>query len=132
MNISKLHKWVSAVCPIDGVSVGDDSDRSTWSVQYAEEATQEQKDAADAALLTFVGSDAPDSVSARQFKLQLLASGLLDQVDAWIASQPRAVQIAFEYSGSFVRGEPMMAAGFAAMGFTDQQVDTFFAAAAAL
>lgn len=74
----------------------------------------------------------PASVSSRQFKLQLLAAGLLDQVDAWISSQSKAVQIAYEYSGSFVRTEPMMAAGFAAMGFTDQQIDDFFTAAAAL
>ncbi len=73
-----------------------------------------------------------ESVSARQFKLQLLAAGLLDQVDAWIASQGRPVQIAYEYSGTFVRSEPMMAAGFAAMGFTEEQIDAFFTAAAEL
>ena len=72
------------------------------------------------------------SVSARQFKLQLLAAGLLDQVDAWIATQSKAVQIAYEYSGMFVRTEPMMAAGFAAMGFTTEQVDNFFSAASEL
>ncbi|HJP68646.1 MAG TPA: hypothetical protein VJ846_07070 [Sphingomicrobium sp.] len=72
------------------------------------------------------------SVSSRQFKLQLLAAGLLDTVDAWIATQSRAVQIAYEYSGTFVRTEPMMAAGFAAMGFTEEQIDAFFTAAAAL
>lgn len=72
------------------------------------------------------------SVSARQFKLQLLAAGLLDTVDAWIATQSRAVQIAYEYSGTFVRTEPMMAAGFAAMGFTEEQIDGFFTAASNL
>lgn len=72
------------------------------------------------------------SVSARQFKLQLLAAGLLDTVDAWIATQSRAVQIAYEYSGAFVRTEPMMAAGFAAMGFTEEQIDGFFTAASNL
>jgi hypothetical protein len=71
-------------------------------------------------------------VSSRQFKLQLLAAGLLDTVDAWIATQSRAVQIAYEYSGTFVRAEPMMAAGFAAMGFTDEQIDAFFDAASQL
>ncbi|MBD9455942.1 hypothetical protein IB244_31215 [Rhizobium sp. RHZ02] len=68
-------------------------------------------------------------VSARQFKLQLLASGLLDQVDAWIASQSKAVQIAYEYSGTFVKSEPMLQAGFNALGFTDEQLDGFFQAA---
>lgn len=74
----------------------------------------------------------PDSVSARQFKLQLLAGGLLDSVEAWVAAQDRAVQIAFEYSGSFVRGEPMMQQGFADLGFTAEQIDAFFLDAAKL
>lgn len=73
-----------------------------------------------------------DAVSARQFKLQLLAAGLLDQVDAWVAQQARDVRIAYEYSGTFVKDSPMMAAGFAAMGFTQQQIDAFFSAAARL
>lgn len=72
----------------------------------------------------------PISVSARQFKLQLLASGLLDQVGAFVATQSRGVQIAFEYSGNFVRSEPMMAAGFAALGKSEADVDAFFLAAA--
>ncbi|MER9170904.1 hypothetical protein NKI12_26835 [Mesorhizobium australicum] len=74
----------------------------------------------------------PTSVSARQFKLQLLAAGLLDQVEAFVTSQSRAVQIAYEYSGSFVRTEPMMAAGFAALGLGEAEVDAFFVAAAKL
>lgn len=74
----------------------------------------------------------PESVSSRQFKLQLLATGLLDQVDAWIAGQTKAVQLAYEYSGSFVRSSPMMTEGFQAMGFTDQQIDAFFTAASKL
>ncbi|CDZ64277.1 Hypothetical protein NGAL_HAMBI2566_59730 [Neorhizobium galegae bv. orientalis] len=32
----------------------------------------------------------PASVTARQFKLQLVTAGLIDQVDAWIATQDRA------------------------------------------
>lgn len=88
----------------------------------------------DVEVLAFCSPAAPPvtSVSARQFKLQLLAAGLLDQVDAWIATQSKAVQIAYEYSGTFVRTEPMMAAGFAAMGFTDEQIDGFFVAASKL
>ncbi|TWB20030.1 hypothetical protein FBZ99_101821 [Rhizobium sp. ERR 1071] len=74
----------------------------------------------------------PELVSARQFKLQLLAQDLLDEVEAWVASQPRAIQIAFEYSGSFVKSEPMMQEGFTAMGFTSEQIDDFFAAASRL
>lgn len=71
----------------------------------------------------------PDRVTARQFKLQLLADGILDQVEGWIATQSQAVQIAYANSGTFVRDEPMMQAGFAALGFTPEQVDAFFMAA---
>lgn len=70
-----------------------------------------------------------EAVSARQFKLALLAAGLLDTVDAWVKTQDRSVQIAYEYSGSFVRDEPMMTVGFRAMGFADPQIDAFFASA---
>lgn len=75
---------------------------------------------------------APDSVSARQFKLQLLAAGLLDEVEGWIGSQGAAVQIAYENSGTFVRSEPMMQSGFVALGFDEIQIDDFFRAAATL
>lgn len=75
---------------------------------------------------------APDRVTARQFKLQLLADGILDQVEGWIATQSQAVQIAYANSGTFVRDEPMMQAGFAALGFTPEQIDAFFSAAAQL
>ncbi|MGO8023091.1 hypothetical protein [Rhizobium leguminosarum] len=72
------------------------------------------------------------SVSARQFRLMLRRSGLLDQVKAWVAQQDGETQDAFEYSGSFVKSSPMMMAGFEAMGFTPQQRDAFFEAAAQL
>ncbi|MBY5624436.1 hypothetical protein [Rhizobium leguminosarum] len=72
------------------------------------------------------------SVSARQFRLMLRRSGLLDQVKAWVAHQDGETQDAFEYSGTFVKSSPMMLAGFEAMGFTPQQRDAFFEAAAQL
>lgn len=74
----------------------------------------------------------PLSVSSRQFRSQLLAQSILDQVDTYITTQSKAVQIAYEYSGTFVRSEPMMAKGFKAMNFTDDQIDAFFVAASKL
>ncbi|ANL34117.1 hypothetical protein [Rhizobium phaseoli] len=72
------------------------------------------------------------SVSARQFRLMLRRTGLLDQVKAWVAQQDGETQDAFEYSGTFVKNSPMMTAGFKAMGFTAQQIDEFFTAASQL
>lgn len=88
--------------------------------------------AEDGELIAYLTPPAPESVSSRQFKLQLLAAGLLDQVDAWVAAQDRATQIAYEYSGTFVRSSPMMQDGFSAMGFTPEQIEAFFVAASKL
>jgi len=74
----------------------------------------------------------PDRVTARQFKMQLEKDGLLSSVEAWVGQQEKLVQIAYENSGTFVRTEPMMQAGFAALGFRDEQIDAFFKAAFAL
>lgn len=73
-----------------------------------------------------------DVVSARQFKLRLFYMGLLDAVEAWVSSQTKDVQIAFEYSGSFVKDSPMMQEGFSAMGFTEAQINDFFIEASKL
>ncbi|ARQ08607.1 hypothetical protein NXC12_CH00516 [Rhizobium etli] len=87
----------------------------------------------DAAVIAFLNAPLKaTSVSARQFRLMLRCAGLLDQVKAWVAQQDGETQDAFEYSGTFVKDSPMMMAGFAAMGFTSQQIDDFFAAAAQL
>ncbi|MGO6902441.1 hypothetical protein ACCS96_19060 [Rhizobium ruizarguesonis] len=101
--------------------------------QIQEGFAEELLAAYDAAVVEYLNKPLPiTSVSARQFKLQLLAAGLLDTVDAWVAQQPRDLQIAYEYSGTFVKESPMMAAGFAAMGFSGQQIDGIFVAASQL
>ena len=76
--------------------------------------------------------ESPDSVSARQFKMQLAIAGLTETVEGWIGEQDSLVQIAYAYSSAFVKSEPMMQAGFAALGFTDEQIDAFFLAASKL
>jgi hypothetical protein len=46
VSISKLHEDIEAVCPIHGVSVGDPTDKQTWTIHFKDEATgQEQTDA---------------------------------------------------------------------------------------
>ncbi|MGZ2429576.1 hypothetical protein [Rhizobium redzepovicii] len=87
----------------------------------------------DQAVITYLNKPLPvTSVSARQFRVMLRRAGLIDAVKAWVAQQDGEIQDAFEYSGTFVKDSPMMAAGFAAMGFSAQQIDEFFAAAASL
>lgn len=71
----------------------------------------------------------PDRVTARQFKLQLLADGLLETVEAWVASQGKAIQLAYDNSGTFARDEAMLQSGFQALKFPPEQIDAFFSAA---
>lgn len=51
--IDRLHDVVSAVCPIDGVSVGTPGDSSSVRVNYRPEASPAQQDAAVVAVSTF-------------------------------------------------------------------------------
>lgn len=89
--------------------------------------TAEEEAAADA-----IAAIVPNRITARQFKLQLELDGLTSTVEGWVAQQTRLVQIAYANSGTFVRTEPMMEAGFTALGFSEAEGDAFFTAAAAL
>ena len=71
-------------------------------------------------------------MSRRQFRLQLIDDGLLETVEGWIAIQDVRAQAAYADSGTFVRTDEMLQAGFAALGFTSAQVDAFFTEAAGL
>jgi hypothetical protein len=74
----------------------------------------------------------PSSVSPRQLKLALLASGQLDQIEAFVASADKSVQISWEYTTEFQRDNPLLNQMAAAFGMTSDQVDTLFRAAANL
>lgn len=101
--------------------------------QFQEGRAEEFLPEEDPAVAAFLSAPLKvSSVSARQFRLMLRRSGLLDQVKAWVAQQDGETQDAFEYSGTFVRDSPMMAAGFAAMGSSPAEIDAFFQAAAAI
>jgi hypothetical protein len=123
-------KWALIINEaVDTVSFEDQSGQEGWikvpdSVLAGFEKEGEQWRPPEAA-----PDPGPESVTARQFKLQLLALGILDEVDAWVSLQGREIQIAYEYSGMFVRSEPMMYQGFQALDFTDHQIDDFFLAA---
>ena len=76
--------------------------------------------------------EVPHRVSARQFKMQLVKDGLLEQVEAWVATQEKLVQVAYAEAGTFLRTEPMLQAGFSALGFDSARVDEFYTNAATI
>lgn len=77
----------------------------------------------------------PDRVSSRQFFMMLdkmdvtTNPGIYNQVDGWVALQPRAIRLVYEKAGSFVRTDEMLQEGFVALGFTPEQIDAFFTTA---
>lgn len=66
------------------------------------------------------------TLSPAMFRLNLLAIGELDNVEAAIPLAPREVQIMWEYSSSFERTHPALAALAAQLGYTDEQLDALF------
>jgi hypothetical protein len=74
----------------------------------------------------------PQSVTALQARRALLAAGMLDQVEAAIARQPRAVQIAWEYATEIHRDDPMLVEVAQAIGLRTNALDDLFRAAAKL
>jgi len=75
-------------------------------------------------------------VSMRQARLALFSEGLLDSVEAAIASldEPDKTLVSIEWNHSAVvnRGSPWMSTMAAALGLTDDQLDTLFLAASQL
>lgn len=51
-NYDEIDKALKAVCPVQGVSYVDRDDKSTWIIVYADDATDEQKQAAEDVLKT--------------------------------------------------------------------------------
>lgn len=74
----------------------------------------------------------PESVTPRQVRLLLLSQGLLDEVEAMIAQQDKATQITWQFALEFKRNDPLLEALAANLGLTNEQIDQFFIAAAAL
>jgi len=74
----------------------------------------------------------PQRVSALQARRALLAADMLDQVNAAIARQPRAVQITWEYATEIYREDPMLIEVAQAIGLTTNTLDDLFRAAAKL
>ena len=90
----------------------------------------------DAAMAALVNINA-QTITMRQCRLQLLAIGLLDSVDAAIAAIPdaaqrRAAQIEWEYAATVERSSAWVQTLAGALGLTAAQLDTLFAEAAKL
>lgn len=74
----------------------------------------------------------PKVVSRKQVRLLLLNQGLLDQVEALIATRDKATQIEWQDSLEFHRDNPLLNALAQNIGLSSEQIDQFFIDASAL
>lgn len=135
--MSQIHKLLKAAAIVLGhvrFTVSEDGNIRSFADNQGEgelvEGTQREE---IESLATSFPDPAPERVSSRQFKLQMLEpilpnfpNGIYEQVGTWIHSQEKAIQIAYENSSTFVRTDEMMQVGFTALGFTEEQIDKFF------
>lgn len=82
------------------------------------------------ALKAHAKSLVPFSVPMMSAELELLDAGLLDDVEALVASLPRTAQIIWRRAQSVERDHPLIAVVQQAKGLTDSEIDQLFIRAA--
>lgn len=73
--VTRLHKDIRAVCPIVGVSIGRLSDKASWRMDFAAEATAPQRAAAQAVVDAFDVAAVEAAEQAEQDALDALDAG---------------------------------------------------------
>ena len=73
-NFGEIDQAIKAVCPILGIAFRDLDDKSTWVINYADHATDAEKQAADALLATLELRDIDPEPSAMELRLRALES----------------------------------------------------------
>lgn len=112
-----LHPKLVAVAPVVRVWLGDPSDKTTWTIQFADEATDEQKAAAQAVIDAF-DKDAPivpQTITPLQARKALRQAGVFEQVQAYVATLTPAEQDEWEYALEIRRDNAILVAGAAAL-----------------
>lgn len=86
----------------------------------------------DEASVTFFGPPpVPQSVSPADFRIALDQMGLLDEVEAYVATLPKAAQIKWQWAVSIDRDNSLFAATAQSQNWSVAQIDEVFRLAAA-
>jgi hypothetical protein len=81
-------------------------------------------------LLQLEFKDAPEvRVSPRQLRLAMNQMGLRDQIEDWVAAQPRDIRDSWQYSTEFYASHPFVQGAKVALGKSDTELVALFAAA---
>jgi hypothetical protein len=84
------------------------------------------------ALMAALSAQPVTHLTMRQARLQMLAMGVLSQVEAAVAQAGDAAQIEWEYAMTVERDYPLFLAIKGMLGFTDEHEETFFSEGAKL
>lgn len=76
-----LDAAIKAVCPIYGVSIGVDDDKTTWRIDFTEDATTDQQAAAQKVLDAFDPATVPADVPAPDVLAILKKKGVITDED---------------------------------------------------
>lgn len=82
MRPDKLHHALAKHAPIDGVSIGDENDKTTWRIDFKPSATEEQKAAARAALMSYEEKPEAPPVTANDVLDILVQEGVIQKAKA--------------------------------------------------
>ncbi len=74
INVQSLAAAIATVCPIDGVSIGDESNRATWRIDFKDAATADQRAAATTILTSFDEDSPPGAAPAPLLDLKAYAA----------------------------------------------------------
>lgn len=85
----------------------------------------------DTALTVFSPAPVPASVSPADFRIALDQLGLLDEVEAYVATLPKAAQIKWQWAVAIERDNALIAAAAQSENWSVEQIDEVFRLAAA-
>ena len=125
---------IGSVCPIVGLRIGKGDDKSTWQIEFAEEATAEQREAALEVIngFDFDAPPVPASVTPRQARLAIEAVGLTAQVEAAVDQAGTPARIAWDYALEIRRDDSLLVQLAQAVGLSSAALDQLFVEAAEL
>ena len=87
---SLLHAKIAAVCPIDGVAVGDPAKPATWRIDFSVSATPAQIAAAQQSLAAITSASLVAADAIVQAAAALIPDPLATATAAAVASLPKA------------------------------------------
>jgi hypothetical protein len=95
LTASDIHAKLAAVAPIDGISIGSSTDKSTWIIQFQDSATDAQKTAAQAVLDAIDLTDTPLAMAHKSIPVATFYDRLTDAERAALESSEDATVIAW-------------------------------------